>query len=866
MLTVFTHNDIKKQIQKLFNAGGKYQKAAEKCKALLFDLKESDDVHATLKNYSTTHNGETRIKHCVKYDLPGYCRLVTIQDNGWVILLYLGTHDEVDKWLENNRGLTVAITDPAKGLFDVLVSDDISDPKARINPEPDYSSSFLFEKLKQYWDILVVDIPPFIQKHLKKLDTTCEEEEILEIAAAIERKDKQELVFDVFMAVRGGLVDEAKNRILVFQEKLKLIEDLPIEEVKRVSSNDEYLNLDDLDATDMEILMSNKNWLEWMLFMHPSQRQVVDKDFSGSSRLLGVSGSGKTCVIVRRAIRLAKKYEGQRILILTLNESLAGLINNLVDQLLDCSNEGHLREFIEVKSFWELCRNLIIKYRNRPFDARVLGPKTDRYHESIDEIWDEFYHCENNNNDAAVLFPIHQNLLVRNVYPPVYLKQEFDWIRSFLPRNRWDEYFTVNRDNRAIQFIESDRRLVVKGLKGWERKMEAVGAIDYLGLANELYNYFDRIEASYRCVLVDEIQDFGTLELAIIRKLVERNENDLFLCGDIAQQVYFKHHQIRSAGITILPDAYVKILKNYRNSREILSASYELFRTNIDVENFKSDDFEILNPEFANFSSPKPFLRKGNSLVHEFHSAIEYLNSNLDEKERGCIAICDHSIFEIESLGNEYGFQVLNGSMNISTDKIYLSDLEQTKGFEFDRMIILNVSDKVFPNPVLPEEEIYREVSKFYVAMTRAKKELVVSYSGFLSSLFNNCKQYFTEDDWLKHVQVENSTVQMPKKVKRILSRPQLKKMTAKEFLYHPVSVGISRELQNKLLEKVAGRNVSEKGKKVGWMNMDELVLDVLNGRDKPHYNSLFGPKVFSEMTDLFKKLGLDKLALGLKD
>lgn len=848
MITVFIHNDIKKQIQYLFAAGGQSQKAAEKCKALIYDIKNTKTPLVEIGKYPITNHGETRIKHCVKYDLPGYCRLVTIQDNGWLILLFVGTHDEVDKWLNTNKGLTIAVTDPQKGLFEMLISDNIQDPSLRINPMPDYSSSFLYEKLKQYWELLSEGLPTLIKKQLQGLETTSEEDEILEIAEAVVDKPKQELIFDVFMALRGGLVDEAKNRILIYQDELKLLSEIPIADVSKVSSNDQYLNLDDLDADDIKILMSNKNWLEWMLFMHPAQKKVVDKDFSGSARLLGVSGSGKTCVVVRRAVRLAKKYPGEKILILTLNDSLSKLIASLRDMLLNCNDNIDLKPQIIVKSFWELCRELLIEYRNGSLDEKILGPKTHKHMESIDEVWEEFYKCENNNDDAEVLFSFHQLLLARSVYPQEYMKQEFDWIRSFLPKGNWKEYLNVLRENRAVQFFETDRDKIISGLEGWENKMKAVGAIDYLGLTNELYHFIDKIDNQYRCILVDEIQDFGTLELSIIRKLTKKQENDLFLCGDIAQQVYNKHHQIKVAGITILPDAYLKILKNYRNSREILTASYEVFKNNVDELKYKSDDFEILNPEFANFSSPKPFLRKGNSLTHEFILSLKYLKEILEDKEKGCIAFCDYSIFELEALAEEFALPVLNGSTEVGLDKIYLSDLEQTKGFEFDRMIILNVTNGVFPNPMFPIEESYREISKFYVAMTRAKKELIISYSKTLSPIFENCKDYFYEDEWGSHMTQFEAESPLPLKRKFNLPKSQSSKMTGKKFLYHRKAVGISRELQNKLLEYVAGKSVSEQGKKVGWMSMDELKTDILSKRDIPHYSRLFGPNVYNEL------------------
>lgn len=854
MVTVFTHRDIKKQIQKMYAAGGQNQRAAEKCKILLWDLKNSSNPMDVIQHYPLTNHGETRIKHCVKYDLPGFSRLVTIQDNGWLVLLFFGTHHEVDKWLEANKGITVAITDPEKGFFDVLISEDISDPKARINPEPDYSAAPLYEKLKHYWEMLADGLPSLIKKNLIALETTSEEEEILEIAIAVENLSKQELIFDVFMALRGGLVDEAKNRILAYQEQLKLIEQLPVEVVQQVSSNDQYLNLDDLDPDDLKILMSNKNWLEWMLFMHPAQKKVVDRDFNGSARLLGVSGSGKTCIVVRRAVRLARKYPDEKILVLTLNESLSNLIESLVDMLLECNDDIKIKPRIIVKSFWELCRELLIEHRNEPLDEKILGSKTHKHLESIDDVWEEYYKCENNNNDAEVLFSFHQMLLSRGVYPQEYMKQEFDWIRSFLSKENREEYINVTRENRAVPFYESERDKILTGLEGWENKMKAVGAVDYLGLANELYHFINKIESQYRCVLVDEIQDFGTLELSIIRKLTERHENDLFLCGDIAQQVYNKHHQIKNSGIRILPDAYLKILKNYRNSREILTASYEVFKNNVDEVKYRSDDFEILSPEYANFSSPKPFLRKGNSLTDEFYSALNYLNDILDVKEKGCIAFCDYSIFEIESMAELFNLPVLNGSNEIGGEKLYLSDLEQTKGFEFDRMIILNVTKNIFPNPMFPNEEIYREISKFYVAMTRAKKELIISYTNSMSQIFDNCKMHFYEDNWIDHVTPNYEADPLPLKGKLNLPKSDSSNMTGKKFLYHRKAVGMSRELQNKLLAFVGGKPVSINGKKVGWISIEELRTDILSKRDIPHYSRLFGPNVYSELRLLFEK------------
>src|SRR5699024_3395650 len=108
------------------------------------------------------------------------------------------------------------------------------------------------------------------------------------------------------------------------------------------------------------------------------------------------------------------------------------------------------------------------------------------------------------------------------------------------------------------------------------------------GLAARLHKYIDKLEAKYRCILVDELQDFGTMELSILRKLVPKDENDMFLCGDIAQQVHTKHHKITHAGINVIGRSK-KIKQNYRNSREILKAAYETLRSNINIEKIRTD-------------------------------------------------------------------------------------------------------------------------------------------------------------------------------------------------------------------------------------------------------------------------------------
>lgn len=48
---------------------------------------------------------EKRIRKCWKYDLGWGYRLITLQRGGNIFIPFLGTHDECQRWLENNSRL-----------------------------------------------------------------------------------------------------------------------------------------------------------------------------------------------------------------------------------------------------------------------------------------------------------------------------------------------------------------------------------------------------------------------------------------------------------------------------------------------------------------------------------------------------------------------------------------------------------------------------------------------------------------------------------------------------------------------------------------------------------------------------------------
>lgn len=71
-------------------------------------------------------------------------------------------------------------------------------------------------------------------------------------------------------------------------------------------------------------------WDKWSVFLHPSQRAVVERVYNGPARVAGSAGTGKTVVALHRAVRLTRHDPSARVLLATFSEPLA---NNLRSKL-----------------------------------------------------------------------------------------------------------------------------------------------------------------------------------------------------------------------------------------------------------------------------------------------------------------------------------------------------------------------------------------------------------------------------------------------------------------------------------------------------------------------------------------------------
>lgn len=842
-LNIVNYKDFERSLHDMYRTGGEKKRRAEKVQAVLGRLQFGSDA---LTDLQTTNHGEGRIKSCVKYDLGGGYRLITVQTDRLIAFCFVGDHEDCDRWIGSNSGLT--FSRGGNGAWEPIFKSPSIESPIRRDPSP--STEKLLDRMEESRvERLFEGVPARVVIELGSLGTIVTTVELEEKCARIEPEERRALVYDVLCLLSSGNRRAAERRFDLELGVAQDVDDLTDEEVLKIIDGDEVRRLR-VGSPEHELWLErfaqSAEHMEWLLFLHPEQEAVVKADFNGPAKLSGVSGSGKTCVAIHRALRLAAEGPGRPVLIVTLNRSLSGLIQRLVDAA--APNE-QVRRSIRVCSFFQLCQEILNEFE--PQNQKLYADVTWKLEEHIDEVYREYYRCWHNNGEAAVLLPIHQSLISQGLCAETYIREEFDWIRSAVFESDRGRYLSLERMGRRIPMQEEWRSRLVEGLLGWEAKMRDVGVIDYLGFTTAVSRHIDEIHARFDHIVVDEAQDFGTTELRLLRKLCKDGPNDLFLCGDIAQHVLPKHRSMVEATINVSGRSR-RIVRNYRNSREILKAAYDVLIENLDEGMLADSDLEILDPVYASRSSNEPVVLEAESLEEEIGYARTLVRDHLENNptHRCCIAFAGFSIRDVEAFARKLGLRALHGEQGPLDDPVVLSDLEQTKGYEFNLVVILNCAMGALPPTGAPPDEAFRHGCRLYVAMTRARDELYMSYSDEPTKWLERTADSLSFMHWSEVVAIDPTLkLRMPERLSEVEhgNREDIMKLNGRDFLYTPEARGLSIEAIRKIDERVDGRGLRSGGHRVKWKDLAILHRDLEN---EPRARTAFGPVVQVEVRD----------------
>lgn len=720
------------------------------------------ETEGEINSIPRTKHGETRAD-VEKYDLGDGCRLVVQLVDGPKKIrafLFAGTHDEADRWLNTHKGY-VWVTKPTDGTLDFVQVSGPSSPAP--NPEPDLESPpalldlpLLRVLTPEQWDVLALSAEA--KSYIAAVTGSALEQDFGGVFENLERlmtAETASVTLDVLSHAHRREWDHISTRIDLFRMKAAVLQGADAAAAMLDPANSEMFVTWD-DASDLD---STKDWADWMLFLHPSQKEFARKDYGGAARLKGVSGSGKTCVVVHRARFLAKRYK-EPVLVLTLAESMRKLLDNLLRDL--CGAE---RSLIQTSTVGAFAKDVIDKCHS----------ESSRWYRQASE--DESRRAE---SEAITVVRDHPHFAAAGIQNldaealSYFVSSELQYIRTRLTPGDYKGYLdpkTFPRRGRSRPLSRDAREAFLAGVEHYEGQLGKGRArvLDHASIVHNALLLASKGAPSanwYRCVIVDEVQDLSQVEMSLLAKLktpagesIGVAENGLFLVGDGAQTIYNRGFSLQGVGLAVRGRSYT-LKKNYRNTYEILKAAYGLIR---DYEFADVDDDSIqqpTQPDYASRRGQRPAIVKCPTLDAEADFTTNRVANLIREGVNAsqiCIIgcnqlsrdLCAKALFRLR-----IDHVQLRDDAGYDTERVKISTIESAKGHEFVAVFILGLVEDAMPRRNVGSAELPREAARLYVAMTRARDQLYLSYnaqsrvpSRFLSAIQSDCDEFKLLDD-----------------------------------------------------------------------------------------------------------------------
>lgn len=515
-----------------------------------------------------------------------------------------------------------------------------------------------------------------------------------------------------------------------------------------------------------------------------TERRYIEMNHDGHFRIQGAPGCGKTVVLIHRALRLAAEQPALTGRIFTITRSLADLIESGVRLL-----NGSLPANLQVSSLYEFL-----------VDCLDLFGEADRFRlwddlsgERSATTWNQFFNHPGKKARVNVFAASDiQEFMLRlggrtlhGVPLDVsrYIRDEVRLIQSACLKNERAFYLEDRsvRKGRGVPLNSDERAICLRVTEAWEEWLRVGHLCDTHGLSLEAAQYifderkFPLIQHKMKTdfVLIDEFQDFSTLELRIVNRLLSTSEgtNNLFFAGDCKQAGLIKHHSTVRANLSFQGRSEF-IRKNYRNTREIFDAAYSLVVAYPPVWDELS---EYLSPVLSDRLGPKPMALK-TSVENHVKDVIQIVSGSA----RPQLAILSENEQFLESVQRELsalGHAVVRVYENDDLDKrdqmntqplldgIVISSLACVKGWEFETVVCCDFSEGSFPDGrAIPESETWRAAATAYTAFTRARSLLFVTYcqkpSLFLEIIRDKLTWFDSVDTMLFHLDASNSSTE----------------------------------------------------------------------------------------------------------
>ena len=452
-------------------------------------------------------------------------------------------------------------------------------------------------------------------------------------------------------------------------------------------------------------------WEKWALFLHPAQRQVVEKDYSGPFRVSGAAGTGKTVVAIHRAVFLARANPEARVLLTTFSDTLADALRTKLRRLIH--KEPRLAERVEV--------------------------------DAIDTVGERLYRAQIGSPNIATP-ELVQTLLGKatgdaetHTFAPRFLMGEWENVVDAWQLDSWEAYRGVRRLGRKTRLPVDQRSTlwtIFERVKVALRERSLVTRSEMYGVLAERLQ--DRRNPPFDFAVVDEAQDISVAQLRFLAALGDQRSNSLFFAGDLGQRIFQTPFSWKALGVDVRGKSQTLNL-NYRTSHQIQMQADRLLGPEVaDVDGYVEDRRGTVSA----FGGELPTIRGFETHQEESEAVGNWLQERGGEgvgaREIGLFvrsrSELDRACAAVRCAG--FPFQILDERVETRGDGVSIGTMHRAKGLEFRAVAVMACDDEVIPLQERIEsvaddadlEEVYdTERHLLYVACTRARDHLMIT-------------------------------------------------------------------------------------------------------------------------------------------
>lgn len=452
-------------------------------------------------------------------------------------------------------------------------------------------------------------------------------------------------------------------------------------------------------------------WEKWTVFLHPDQRELVERDWQGPARVSGSAGTGKTVVALHRAAHLARTHTDARILLTTFSDTLASALRLQLRRLL--GNAPRLAERIDVHSLDAIARRL--------YKAQ-LGTPSIAARDVVVALM----------RASAASVDGHRFRLP-------FLLAEWDHVVDAWQLDGWEAYRDVARLGRKTRLPERQRALVWsifdRVRAGLHERGLMTGAEMFTRLATHLSEH---ATVPFEFAVVDEAQDLSVAHVRFFAALGSGRSQSLFFAGDLGQRIFQQPFSWKALGVDVRGRSRT-LRVCYRTSHQIRTHADRLLgpvvsdvdgnshtRTDtVSVFNGPPPDVRILADEAAEEEVVGAWIAERRAEGVQPHEVGIFVRS---------AAQVDRARAAVERAG--VPFTVLDDHVETTSGHISLATMHLAKGLEFRAVVVMACDDEVLPLQARIEsvgddgdlQEVYdTERHLLYVACTRARDRLLVT-------------------------------------------------------------------------------------------------------------------------------------------